>query len=119
MNILTIIPSRSRPEAVAELIEEFNAHTTISDLCIATDDDDPSEYIVPDKVILEVNPRMRMNGTLNFVADKYCYDYDYLVFLGDDHRPRTKGWDELLAESIKDLKYSIVPPTNTGTLPCL
>lgn len=107
MNILTIVPSRGRPEAVNELIEEFNANTAISDLCIATDDDDPSEYIVPNKVILEVNPRMRMNGTLNFIADKYCYDYDYLVFLGDDHRPRTEHWDLKLFESIEDLKYGI------------
>jgi hypothetical protein len=105
MKILTIIPSRNRPDSVLDLIEEFNATTAISNLVIAVDDDDPSEYIVPDKVILEVNPRMWMNGTLNFIAKKYCEDYDYLVFMGDDHRPRTKDWDLLLAESIKDIKY--------------
>jgi hypothetical protein len=107
MNILTIVPSRGRPEAVNELIEEFNATTAISNLVIAVDDDDTSEYIVPDKVILEVNPRMKMNGTLNFIANKYCEDYDYLVFMGDDHRPRTQDWDLLLAESIKDIKHGI------------
>jgi hypothetical protein len=107
MNILTIVPSRGRPEAVNELIEEFNATTAISNLVIAVDDDDSSEYIVPDKVILEVNPRMKMNGTLNFIANKYCEDYDYLVFMGDDHRPRTQDWDLLLAESIKDIKHGI------------
>jgi hypothetical protein len=107
MKILTIVPSRGRPEAVNELIEEFNATTAISNLVIAVDDDDSSEYIVPDKVILEVNPRMKMNGTLNFIANKYCEDYDYLVFMGDDHRPRTQDWDLLLAESIKDIKHGI------------
>lgn len=107
MKILTIVPSRGRPEAVNELIEEFNATTAISNLVIAVDDDDTSEYIVPDKVILEVNPRMKMNGTLNFIANKYCEDYDYLVFMGDDHRPRTQDWDLLLAESIKDIKHGI------------
>jgi hypothetical protein len=107
MKILTIVPSRGRPEAVNELIEEFNATTAISNLVIAVDDDDTSEYIVPDKVILEVNPRMKMNGTLNFIANKYCEDYDYLVFMGDDHRPRTQDWDLLLADSIKDIKHGI------------
>jgi len=107
MKILTIVPSRGRPEAVNELIEEFNATTAISNLVIAVDDDDSSEYIVPDKVILEVNPRMKMNGTLNFIANKYCEDYDYLVFMGDDHRPRTQDWDLLLADSIKDIKHGI------------
>jgi hypothetical protein len=107
MNILTIVPSRGRPDAVAELIEDFNATTAISNLVIAVDDDDTSEYVVPEKVILEVNPRMRMNGTLNFIADKYCYDYDYLVFMGDDHRPRTQDWDLKLAEAIKDIKHGI------------
>ena len=107
MDILTIVPSRGRPDSVAELIEEINATAHITNLVIGVDDDDPSEYIVPDKVILEVNPRMWMNGTLNFIANKYCYDYDYLVFMGDDHRPRTKGWDELLAEAIKDVPLGI------------
>jgi hypothetical protein len=107
MKILTIVPSRGRPEAVNELIEEFNFTTAISDLVIAVDNDDTSEYIVPNKVILEVNPRMWMNGTLNFVAKKWCEDYDYLVFMGDDHRPRTPNWDLLLAESIKDIKHGI------------
>jgi hypothetical protein len=50
---------------------------------------------------------MKMNGTLNFIANKYCEDYDYLVFMGDDHRPRTQDWDLLLAESIKDIKHGI------------
>ena len=105
MNILTIVPSRGRPEAVNEFIEEFNATTAISDLVIAVDDDDPSEYIVPNKVILEVNPRLWVNGTMNLMANKYCENYDYLVFMGDDQRPRTEDWDLKLAEAIKDIKY--------------
>jgi len=48
-----------------------------------------------------------MNGTLNYVALKYLKDYDYIVFMGDDHRIRTKDWDVTLSSSIgnKGLAY--------------
>jgi hypothetical protein len=41
-----------------------------------------------------------MNGTLNLLANKYCNEYEYVCFIGDDHRPRTDGWDLKLIESI-------------------
>jgi hypothetical protein len=112
MKILTIVPSRHRPDSVNELIEEINATACLTDLVIGVDDDDESEYIVPENVILEVNPRMWMNGTLNFIAKKYCNDYDSLVFMGDDHRPRTENWDSLLAETIKDVPMGIAYGTD-------
>ena len=29
-------------------------------------------------------------------------DYKYLSFMGDDHRPRTKGWDVFLTDPLKN-----------------
>jgi len=46
-----------------------------------------------------------MNGTLNAAAVEYADQYRYIGFMGDDHRPRTFGWDERIVE---ELNYSHV-----------
>lgn len=104
---LVILPSRSRPEKVAEAIELLKDNSTISDLCVAIDEDQSDLYPRIDDVIYEVNPRLRMNGTLNLVANKYADKYESIFFLGDDHRVRTPGWDEILYEPIRDRGYGL------------
>lgn len=104
---LVILPSRSRPEKVAEAIELLKDNSTISDLCVAIDDDQSDLYPRIDDVIYEVNSRLRMNGTLNLVATKYADKYETIYFLGDDHHVRTKGWDELLYAPIKERGYGL------------
>lgn len=105
-DILVIVPSRGRPEATLDFYKSFIETATNSDLCFGLDDDDVEYPRIPG-VIYEVNPRLRMNGTLNLIANKYANQYKYIAFLGDDHRPRTQGWDQLLVDSIKDLKNGI------------
>lgn len=104
---LVILPSRSRPEKVAEAIELLKDNSTISDLCVAIDEDQSDLYPRIDGVIYEVNPRLRMNGTLNLVANKYADKYETIYFLGDDHHVKTKGWDELLYAPIKARGYGL------------
>ncbi len=104
---LVILPSRGRPEKVAEAIELLKDNSVISDLCVAIDDDQSDMYPRIDDVIYEVNPRLRMNGTLNLVATKYADKYETIYFLGDDHMVRTKCWDEKLYEPIKARGYGL------------
>ncbi len=104
---LTIVPTRNRNVKSKELAEEFFKTSKNSDLLLGLDEDDQHTYDRIDGVLYEVNPRMRLNGTLNHLAKKYCTQYDYICFMGDDHRPRTEDWDMLLYESIKDKKYGI------------
>src|SRR5215203_2027590 len=94
-DVLVIVPSRSRPDNAHAFAEAFVEHSTRSDLLFALDEDDPllAGYAGIPGVQYEVNPRLRLVGTLNLVATKYCEQYDYLAFLGDDHRLRTPGWD--------------------------
>jgi hypothetical protein len=75
----------------------------ISDLMFAIDEDDADSYPRIDGVLYEVNPRMGMNGTLNYVATKYADKYKYIAFMGDDHRIRTFGWDIVMTEKIGSL----------------
>ena len=70
--LLVIVPSRGRPESVVPLSWACTAFGAgRSDLLVATDDDDEEYPDVPG-VLFERNPRLRMNGTLNLVANKYA-----------------------------------------------
>ena len=104
---LVILPSRSRPESVERGVKALQEHSRISDICVAIDDDQSELYPRLDGVIYEVNPRLRMNGTLNLVANKYADKYETIYFLGDDHLVKTPGWDEILYESIKERGYGL------------
>ena len=72
----------------------------MSDIVFGVDDDDTSVYSAEVLEHAERNPRLRMGGTLNLLAVKYADQYDYLSFMGDDHRPRTASWDLRLANMI-------------------
>ena len=99
-SMLLIVPSRKRPESCDQLLEEFKKTSKISEIIFGLDDDDESHY--SDEVLAraEKNPRLRMGGTLNLIAARNADKYDYLAFMGDDHRPRTAGWDRTLSEAI-------------------
>ena len=100
--ILTIVPSRGRQKNHKEVVELFRETAIISDLCFGLDEDDYHNYEKMDNVIYEINPRLGMNGTLNLIANKYANKYEFICFMGDDHRPRSFGWDSLLAEPLKN-----------------
>jgi hypothetical protein len=102
-DVLVIVPTRGRPDSSVEFHKEFLQKSMISDLMFAIDEDDADSYPRIDGVLYEVNPRMGMNGTLNYVATKYADKYKYIAFMGDDHRVRTFGWDLVMAERIGSL----------------
>lgn len=102
-DVLVIVPTRGRPDASIEFHKEFLSKSMISDLMFAIDEDDADNYPRIDGVLYEVNPRMGMNGTLNYVATKYADKYKYIAFMGDDHRIRTFGWDIVMTEKMGSL----------------
>ena len=104
---LVILPSRSRPDNVERCINALKENSVVSDFCVAIDDDQSDLYPRLDDVIYEVNPRLRMNGTLNLVANKYADKYKTIYFLGDDHLVKTKNWDRHLAEAINIKGYGL------------
>jgi hypothetical protein len=104
---LVIIPSRSRPESIERAVKALKENSIISDICVAIDDDQADLYPRLDGVIYEVNPRLRMNGTLNLVANKYTDKYKTIFFMGDDHLPSTHQWDHFLSEAIATKGYGL------------
>jgi hypothetical protein len=104
---LVIIPSRSRPESIERAVKALKENSILSDICVAIDDDQADLYPRLDGVIYEVNPRLRMNGTLNLVANKYADKYETIFFMGDDHLPSTHQWDHFLSGAIASKGYGL------------
>ena len=104
-DVALLVPTRSRPDNAQALLDEFNKNSQISDLFFIIDEDQENlypHYVGAQNVIIEA-PRKGMGPALNDAAIFAAYDYPYVAFMGDDHRPRTEGWDSLLAGMIEQM----------------
>lgn len=105
--MLVIVPSRGRPDNITALIESWESTRTYAELLVAVDSDDEMleryEMVLenaPSWATIHVSPRKRMCPTLNDRAMESVERYDILGFMGDDHRPRTHGWDRRFAGAL-------------------
>lgn len=110
-DLLVIVPSRARPQNLARLLNAVHKTRTLETHVYAgVDDDDPAlpEY---ERIFgklqapgdrLETGPRKGLAAWTNHIAARMADRYPYLASLGDDHLPRTKGWDQALVRAIKD-----------------
>lgn len=114
MKLLVVVPSRGRPRNIAALADAWTATAATADVIVAVDDDDPTRGDYLDIVAshprfdLVIGPRLGMVGSLNKVALANSTVYDAIGFLGDDHRPRTPGWDDLIRHALGVLGTGIV-----------
>lgn len=102
MNVLMLCPSRGRPSNIAELIKCWQDTTVSARLMVLTDSDDPAlpayeSLPWAENIVHLTGPPSRIGPLLNLVAPPLARDADVIGFLGDDHRPRTLGWDTILA----------------------
>lgn len=110
-DLIMMVPSRGRPESIRRLHEAWTSTTTgNSHLIVLVDDDDPKldEYLLIDGVDIRVGPRLRIGGTLNHYAPLLAEEAFALGFMGDDHVPRTHGWDERFISCLKEMKTGLV-----------
>ncbi|MGX1976987.1 hypothetical protein [Streptomyces kronopolitis] len=77
-------------------------------LAVAVDDDDPKlddYYEVWEEAghgfKLVVGPRLRIGPTLNKVGPTEASTSFAIGFMGDDHRPRTRGWDAAYVSALE------------------
>lgn len=109
IDLVTIVPTRSRPEAVERVVEAWEATGAFDDgaeLMFIVDSDDPRCGEYRDALAAVASHRQAQVGAvyedtwrplvpkLNRIAvslavGKYAYA---LGFAGDDHLPRTAGW---------------------------
>jgi glycosyltransferase involved in cell wall biosynthesis len=109
MKMCVVVPSRGRPENADRLAKAFIDTNTEADLYFIVDNDDPRwvEYTNHDryKVLPADNKTGGCAASLNTGA-VYLLDitkfpfYDYFVFMGDDHLPRTQSWDKAFMEAL-------------------
>lgn len=104
-DLLVIIPTRGRPQAVMALVRAWHDTGATADLLFAVDNDDPeldaykreaAKFMKGGQVRFVFGKRRRLVGTLNQQAVKAAKSYRFLAFMGDDHRPRPAEtpWDE-------------------------
>ncbi|MEV6547986.1 hypothetical protein AB0M57_04660 [Streptomyces sp. NPDC051597] len=110
-DLLVIIPTRGRPQAIPEIMDAWDATAATADLLFAVDTDDPelaaykkhaATYKADERVRFTFGKRRRLVGTLNQQAIKNAKTYRFLAFLGDDHRPRPAAmpWDARIRECL-------------------
>jgi hypothetical protein len=107
-DFIMIVPTRGRPGAVLQLADSFASASTASTLLfVAVDDDDPEleNYRSAVESAREVWPHIdlvaqeapgNMATALNMAVVQVCAAYPEAKaygFMGDDHRPRSAGWD--------------------------
>ena len=109
MKMCVVVPSRGRPENAARLAQAFVDTQTEADLYFIIDNDDPkwNEYAKNEniKCLPADNKTGGCAASLNTGA-VYLLDftkfplYDYFVFMGDDHLPRTQNWDQAFIQAL-------------------
>lgn len=110
-DLLVIIPTRGRPQAVMALVRAWHETGATADLLFAVDNDDPeldaykreaAKFMKGGQVRFVFGMRLRLCGTLNQQAVKAAKKYQYLAFMGDDHRPRPAAmpWDARIRECL-------------------
>jgi len=101
--IAVICPTRNRPDnadAVVKSWKETNDNKSV--VVFGLDDDNHSLYENWDSMaVYDINPRLKMIGTLNLLARKYAKTHRYIGFIGDDHRFRTPHWDTTIYNELQ------------------
>lgn len=116
-DLIVIIPSRGRPETVAELdrafVETCTNESTLALLAIDGDDPAHDEYMAAilgchRLVAVHEQPSGTMVSALNGAALSVAREWVAIGFMGDDHLPRTVGWDEQYLAALREMGTGIV-----------
>jgi hypothetical protein len=110
MSIAVLTPSRGRPERFNEMVDAIR-RTACTEVTVyaGLDEDDADRYHLPVGVRCTIRPRMRLAPWTNLLAKQALRDgHSILAFLGDDHRPRTAGWDLSVLEAMNGMGPGLV-----------
>lgn len=121
-DLLIIVPTRSRPEAVDRVVEAWQVTGAFDDgamLSFVIDADDPryddyrhalwrwASIGVRSMSIPKWKPLVpKLNDAANLYATHY--EYDAIGFAGDDHLPRTPGWARRYIDVLRGAGTGIV-----------
>jgi hypothetical protein len=111
--LLVIVPTRGRPQNAARLVNAFKETDSLNaELVFVADQDDPElpayHTAAPRLLIHRGQGGQGMVSALNWAAGLYTDIYDHLGFMGDDHLPRTAGWDAHVLGALDTLEPRVV-----------
>lgn len=117
--LTVIVPTRSRPGAALQVVEavEETRQINSTNVVLAVDCDDPElenykevAAAHPDTARVEVVQGGWMVAALNEAAMRVVADRRVTAvgFLGDDHRPRTPGWDAAYLSALNQMGAGVV-----------
>lgn len=114
-DLAILTPTRGRAARFAEMVKSVFATAAMDvQVWVGLDDDDPEDYYsalralpVGDQEIVPMRgERLSLSGWTNLLAERALSVTNpprFLASLGDDHRPRTTGWDERLVAAIEEM----------------
>lgn len=108
-DLCIVVPSYNRPQAVQRLQEAFGATCTADTLILwVVDEGDPSREEYGPEVL--VSPTRGMINALNTGAlwAANVLGYRNIGFMGDDHLPRTRGWDATYVQHLDEMGTGMV-----------
>lgn len=126
-DLMMLVPSRGRPQAARELAQTFMSTSTANTVLVfVVDEDDPTlpeysdivqQFYRADASYPRINVCMGdneshtmvevLNKAAMFLAGEYNPPFA-LGFMGDDHRPRTVGWDSQYLAALQNAGIHIV-----------
>lgn len=105
MKLLTICPSRNRPDKLARMLQSFlDTSNQGTNIIVYVADDDPSieEYKSMDySKLIHFGPRRSLVKVLNYISTELIPGVPFYQEINDDHVYRTKNWDEVLIGAIR------------------
>jgi hypothetical protein len=118
MSLTILVPTRGRPANLARLWQAFLDTCEYETRLVALVDNDDPELPAYQALAeqhhdhlmfrMEIGPRLRLGPTLNAAAPKWASRSDAVGFMGDDHLPRTAGWDGRYLEELQRLSTGLV-----------
>lgn len=113
--LAVIVPTRGRPGNAARLATAFRQTDALNAVVVFVADQDDPELSAYKRLLdegtiprLMISPLSGMCRTLNWAAVKYAELYEAVGFMGDDHLPRTFGWDDDVLEALDSLEPRVV-----------
>lgn len=100
-DIAVICPTRDRPQNAIDAYESWMANNAgYSDFYVVCDSDQGELYEGPYKrIVAPKTGRRGMTDPVNYAAMILSKEYNYIMFIGDDHRFRTSDWDRQFLEA--------------------
>lgn len=102
-DLTVLVPTRGRVAnaiRLAEAMTELNRADTALVLGVDADDPDLDAYRKTASVTVVEPAGPGMVGALNQLVTRHAGDSTCVAFLGDDHCPRTEGWDARLVDAV-------------------